>query len=109
MILGNRIVKSFVHRIREKLCKIDFEGNLYVDQAAHALAFSNHIDLTGDEDTVVEGLQTNVDVHGSAVLYANDGVTEAFGHNDVERALAHLARPMQEIEDRDGVGGGGEV
>jgi hypothetical protein len=109
MILGNRVVKSFVHRIREKLCKIDFEGNLDVGQAAHALAFSNHVDLTGDEDTVVERLQTNIDVHGGAVLDTDDRVAEAFGYNDVERALAHLARSMQEIEDRDGVGGGGEV
>jgi hypothetical protein len=109
MIVGNRVIKSFVHRIREKLRKIDLEGNLDVDQAAHALSLGDNIDIAGDEDAVVEGLQSDIEVHVRAGLHSDDGVAEPFGYNDVERVLAHLARTVKKVVHRDGEGGGGEV
>jgi hypothetical protein len=109
MFAGNRVIKSFVLRIREKLCKIDLEGNLDVDQAAHALAGGDHVDVSRDQNAVMQRFESEVYVNLRAGLHSDYGVAEPFGYNNVERALAHLARPMEKIEHRDGEGGGGEV
>jgi len=109
MIVGNRVIKSFVKRVREKLSKIDFDRQVDLNQAANAFSFGVDIDLAGDEDAVVEGLQTNIKVHFCTGTYTDYGVAEPFGYNDVERALAHLARTMHKVIHRKGEGGGGEV
>jgi succinate dehydrogenase/fumarate reductase flavoprotein subunit len=57
----------------------------------------------------VEGLQTNIEVHFCAFSHTDDGVAEPFGYNDVERALAHLARTVHEVIHRKGEGGKDEV
>jgi len=109
MFVGNRVIKSFVLRIREKLCKIDLKRNLNIDQAAYALSGGDHIDVTGDQNAIVQRFQSDVYVNLRAGLHTDYGVAEPFGYNDLERALAHLARTMKKIKDRNGEGGGGEV
>ncbi|MCU1407417.1 MAG: hypothetical protein JWQ43_3720 [Glaciihabitans sp.] len=109
MIVGNRVIKSFVKRVREKLSKIDFDRQVDVNQAANALSFSDRVNVSGDKDAVVKGLEAHVKVHFCTVTHTDDGIAEPFGYNDVERALAHLARAMYEVIHRKGEGGKGEV
>ena len=109
MIVGNRVIKSFVDRIREKLGEIDFDRNLYLDEAANALTLGHHIDIAGDQNAVVEGFETHIHVKIRAGLNTDYGVAKRFGYNNVERELAHLARPMHQVVHRNGEWGGGEV
>jgi len=109
MIVGNRVIKSFVDRIREKLGEIDLERNLHVDEAADALTLGHHINIAGDEDAVVKRFESHICMQVCAGFNTDNGVAKRFGYNNVERELAHLARPMNQVVHRNGEWGGGEV
>ena len=109
MIINNRVIKSFVDRIREKLGEIDFKGNLHINEAANTLTLGHNVDIAGHQNAVVERFETHIHVEIRAGFDTDYGVAKRFGYNNVERELAHLARPMYQVVHRNGEWGGGEV
>jgi len=61
VIIVNRVVDSVLRRIREKLLEFDFEGPLDRIEAPNALAGEGRIDLAGDQNSVVQPLEAQLD------------------------------------------------
>ncbi len=53
MFIDDRVVKSFVKRIRENLLNLDLDRKFNRIEAAHTLPEGDHINVGGDEDSVV--------------------------------------------------------
>lgn len=104
VIIVNRVVKSFVKRIREKLLKLDSNGNLDVDEAPDALPRRDRVDPTTHEDAVVQRLEAGIQLKNAASSHADDGSRELIVDDDVLTALAHLARAVHEVEDGNVIG-----
>jgi len=109
MILDNRVVKSFVNRVREKLLDFDFDRQFDRIEASTALAGGDCGDVRGHENAVVQAFQAHVEVHFRALGNADHGIAEGFWHGDIEVALAHLAGAVHEVVHLNGERGGGEV
>ena len=60
------VVKSFLLRVREKLLQVDFELLLDLDKAANTLTDRRHIDVCTDQNPVVKGLESHIDMHRRA-------------------------------------------
>jgi len=101
MIFRNRVVKSFVLRVREKLLDFDLHRKCDVIQAATALSFGNRVDIRRHQNAVVERLEPHVEAQHRTIADAHHGVPEAFGYDDIDFALTRLAGAMHEVEDRD--------
>ena len=109
MILDNRVVKSFVNRVREKFLNLDFDRQFDRIEASSALAGGDRGDVCGDENAVVQGFETHVEVHLGVFGDADQGIAEGFGYDDIEFVLAHLAGAVHKVVHRNGERGGGEV
>ena len=109
MLVGDRVVKSFVLRVREKLLDFDFDREFDGVEAAHALPEGDGVDVGRDEDAIVQGLETDIQVDDRAVLHADDSIAEALAENSVKLAFAHLTGTVHEVEHRDGERGGSEI
>ena len=109
MILDNRVVKSFVNRVREKFLNLDFDGQFDLVEASTALAGGDRSDVCRDQDAVVERFEAHVEVHFRVLGDADQGIAEGFGYDDIQLVLAHLAGAVHEVVHRDGERGGGEV
>lgn len=109
MLVDNRIVKSFVNRVREKLLDFDLDREADVVEAPDALALGLHRGGSGDEDAVVKRLEAHVELHVRALPDPDDEIAERFVDGRVDLELAHLSGAMQEVEHRNGERGSGEV
>jgi hypothetical protein len=109
VIVLNCVVKSFVERIREKLRKLDLDRKLHVNQAPNTLALGHRAHLTGHQNAVVERLESGVDMQFCTLAHADYGVAHVVVDCDVNGLLSHLARAMNDVDHRDGVGGLAEM
>jgi len=109
MILDNRVVKSFVNRVREKFLNLDFDRQFDRIEASTALAGGDRGDVRGDENAVVQGFEAHVEVHLRVLGDADQGIAERFGYGNIELMLSHLAGAVHEVVHRNGERGGGEV
>jgi len=109
MIADNRVVKSFVHRIREKLLDFDFDRQRDVIKASNTLAEGDRVDVCRHQNAVVERFESHVQVHLRARAHTDYGVAVALIDGDVEGTLAHLAGAVHEVEHRNGVRGRSEM
>jgi len=76
MILDNRVVKSFVNRVREKFLNLDFDGQFDRIEASAALAGGDRGDVCGDQNAVVQGFEAHVEVHLRVLGDADQGIAE---------------------------------
>ena len=104
MVVVNLGVKSFPRRIREKLLEVDLDGLRDVGQAAPADTLGDRRSLPGDEDTLVHGFEAKLEFERRAGLHAHEAFPELLRHVDRQRLLAHLARPVHQVADAEGVG-----
>ena len=109
MIVLNRIVKSFVERIREKLGKLDFDRQRDVDEAANTLPLGDRLDISGDQDAVVQRLETGIDVQLRTLAHADYGVTHIVVDRHIDGLLAHLAGAVNDVDNGHGVRSFAEV
>ena len=109
MILDNRVVKSFVNRVREKFLNLDFDRQFDFIEASTALASGDRGDVGGDQNAVVQRFEPHVEMHFRVLGDADHGIAERFGYGDIEAVLTHLAGAVHEVVHRNGERGGGEV
>ena len=109
MIVVNRVIKSFVDRIRENLLEFDFDPLGHVDEAPDALALGRRVGLATHQNAIVERLETHVNGEARPRSHADYGVTETVWNDNIQLLLAHLARAVHEIEHRHGVRSLGDV
>jgi len=101
VILDDRVVKSLVVRIREKLLNIDSDGLFDAVQASSALSDGHRLDIRVDENAVVKRLHAQIEMYGGSRFDADQGIPESLGYHYIDFAFASLARSMHEIEDLD--------
>ena len=101
VIVDNRVVKSLVDRIREKLLDIDLNRQFDPVEASSALSDGHRIDVCVHQDTVVKRLHPKIEVHCRTLFDTDERVSEALCDNYVDFSFASLARSMHEIEDLD--------
>lgn len=104
MIVENRVIKSFVKRIRENVLEFDFYRQMDVGEAATADSVGRSGDMNRGQDAVVQPLETQVDIEDRVGLNGHEALTELLGNNDLELVLAHLAGTMDEVVDPHRVG-----
>jgi heme-degrading monooxygenase HmoA len=109
VIILNCVVKSFVERIREKLGKLDFDRKRDVDEAANALPLGDRFDVSRDQDSVVQRLETGVNVQVRTLTHADYGVTHVVVDRHIDGLLAHLAGAVNDVDNRHGVRSFAEV
>ena len=109
MLVDDRVVKSFVLRVREKLLNFDLDRQDDIVEAPHTLADSLSLDVSRDQNAVVERFEPDIHVHCGAVFHTDDSIAEAFGDDGVNLVFTHLAGAVHEVEHRNGERGGSEI
>jgi hypothetical protein len=109
MFIDDRVVKSFVKRIRENLLDFDLDRQLHHIKAPNALPGGNSIHVGGHQNAVVKRFQPNIKVNYVAGTNADYRVAKALHHGRVDLVFAHFARAMHEVEHRNGERGNDEV
>ena len=97
MVVLNLEVSFFLPRIREKLLKLDLEPFGDVGEAAAADAGVLGADLSGHQDPLVDGLESDVDVERFPLVDGDQALSPLGGCWHVERVLAHLTGTVHEI------------
>jgi len=109
MFIDNRVVKSFVKRIRENLLDFDLDRKLHHIEAANAFSGGHNVHIRGHQNAIVERLQAHIQVHHIASTNADYSVAKALNYGRINLMLAHFARAVHEVEHRNGERGNDEV
>lgn len=109
MFIDDRVVKSFVKRIRENLLDFDLDRKLHHIEATNALASGHNIHVGGHQNAIVKRFQPHIQVHPVIGTNANYGVAKALNHGRINLMLAHFARTVHEVEHRNSERGNDEV
>ncbi|GMA26935.1 hypothetical protein GCM10025874_01880 [Arenivirga flava] len=107
LLLVDVEVELLLARIREELGHIDVEVLGDRAEAPPALADGGRAGAARDQHALVDAVETPVDRDRRALLDRDQRLAEARGCGELERELAALAGPADEVVDRDDVGGGG--
>lgn len=60
MFIDDRVVKSFVKRIRENLLDFDLDRKLHHIEATNALASGHNIHVSGHQNAIVKRFQPHI-------------------------------------------------
>lgn len=97
MVIVNLMLRSFLSRIREKFLKLDLDSLGDVDEAATALSRRRCRHVSGDENALVDGLETNEFVNRSSLFYSEQALAKRLRQLKIILMLTHLTWAAHEI------------
>lgn len=97
MVILNRTLISFIKSVREKFNKMNSDRQFDVNQASSALAGGFSGDIGGHQDALVDAFQTQICLEGGAGFHGNERFTEVVGNDDVDVALVHRSRAVDDV------------
>lgn len=101
VVIVNLVIGGFITRVREKFLKLDLDTLLDVDEASAAHTGGDSFHLGGDENALMDGLETNAFVDRGPCPDGDEALTELLGCVDHDVVLAHLPRAPHEVADID--------
>lgn len=101
VIILNVILTSFVPMIREKLLKLDFNAEGDVIEASSALSACLGYRLSGDQNTLVNRLETQVEFEWFVLAHGNQAFTPLHRSGHVNAEFLHLAGLADEVSNEE--------
>lgn len=97
MVVLNFKVSCFVTRIREKFLDLDFDTLGQVCEASPTHSVEHRMDLSGCQNPLVNGLESNVNFDVSAGFDSDNSFSPLFSERDRQLVLAHLSGVVDDV------------
>lgn len=101
MVIVNRLLRSFLSRIREKFLNLDFNGLSYVCQASTALSRRRCGDICRDQDSLVNRLESDIFANLGALFNRDQTLAKLLRCHNGQLMLTHMPWATEEIVNTD--------